>query len=316
MTSSVNKPIMTPATVSTSLAILAAVEKSNTLAVISKKNYLGNLSLLTKNISRKKDCWAAIIDHKYTINALKARFEGRNASLAAYAAAVLSSFKIMPALKETAPAAYAAWAAVNVDAKKVLEDRVLTSAPTPRQAAGMVPWADIVSMRHSLRAGSQERVLLACYVDLPCPRNDLGELQVYTTPPVEPAGNYIVLPLTKEPATMHLTSFKTDKKYGEITHTLPESLVEDIKASMSIFPRDNLFFTVKMRPYSGPSVFGKWANATLKCLFGKPLTLTGVRHSFLSSLDWNTMTGQQRLDLSQKMGHSVATQGAYKWIIP
>lgn len=307
---------MSPTTLATSHAILAAIATSPNLAEISQKNYQSSLRLLTQNISRQTDCWAAITDHKFSIAALLAKFEGRPASLNSYAAAVLTCFKLDPSLKTMAPSAYAAWCEVHAEARKPLEARVLTSQPSSRQAPGWIPFERLVAMRKSLPVGSPERLLLALYLDIPAARNDYSHLGVYSKRSLVKTANFILLPPSADlPVTLTVRSYKTQKVYGDITQTLPATLVEDIRAGMLKYPRENLFVSPQTcRPYKSPTVFGHWANQTLKRLFGCPLSLTILRHIYVSHLKFDSMTGQERADIARLMMHSVTAQGAYKWI--
>lgn len=297
--------------------IIAAIHNSPDLAPISKQNYIGNLSLLIKNISRKQDCRAAIVDHGFTIAALRKTFVGRFASLNAYSAAVMACFKLVPSLKENEPAAFKAWGLVLDESRRALEARVLTSKPTDRQAPGWVPFDQIVAKRLSLPEGSPERLLLAMYSDIPARRNDYADLRIYSSRPSPgTGGNYIVLPKSpKSPVTLTMTSYKTEKRYKDVSQELPDSLLRDIRASLVLVPRDRLFISPShLRPYRSPNAFAKWANSTLLRLFGRPLTLTIMRHSYVSNLKLDEMTGQEKADIARFMGHSVATQGAYRWI--
>ena len=60
--------------------------------------------------------------------------------------------------------------------------------------------------------------------------------------------------------------------------------------------------------------FSNWACKTLTNLFGKPLTLTGLRHSFLSSLEWSALSRLDRKEIACSMAHSVDQQELYRLI--
>ena len=60
--------------------------------------------------------------------------------------------------------------------------------------------------------------------------------------------------------------------------------------------------------------FSKWACKMLKGLFGKPLTLTGLRHSFLSSLEWSKLSRLDREEIASSMAHSVDQQELYRFV--
>ena len=58
--------------------------------------------------------------------------------------------------------------------------------------------------------------------------------------------------------------------------------------------------------YSGYSV------RMLERLFGKPVTLTTLRHSYTSSLDYNRPIRELN-EIAHSMGHSVGVQHMYRW---
>lgn len=300
-----------------STLIIATIQGAPHLADISKRTYLSHLTLLTTDFSRKTDCWAAIADHTFTIMALQARFKDKHASLNAYSAAVIACFRLIPTLKDSSPSAFNAWTVLMGDVRGALKARVLSSQPTVNQAPGWVSFEEIDAMRRSLQLGSPERLLLAMYTDIPARRNDYANLKIFSSqPPVGTRGNFIVLPnSSRSPVTLTLTSYKTDKHYKDVSEVLPDTLVEDIRAGLALYPRDVLFISPKFkREYKTTKAFSKWANETLSRLFHKPLTLTIMRHVYVSHLKFDEMTGQQRADIARRMGHSVETQGLYKWI--
>ncbi len=58
--------------------------------------------------------------------------------------------------------------------------------------------------------------------------------------------------------------------------------------------------------------FSKWCCSVLKKLFGRPLTLTLLRHSYLNETDWNKLTIAAREDLAANMCHSTEMQDAFR----
>lgn len=82
--------------------------------------------------------------------------------------------------------------------REPLELHALTAKPTDRQALGWVPFEEIVAKRDALPLGSDARLLLAMYTEIPSRRNDYGILPIYGTAPAAGTaaaeGNYLVLP--------------------------------------------------------------------------------------------------------------------------
>lgn len=157
------------------------------------------------------------------------------------------------------------------------------------------------------------------YVDIAPRRNDYANLKIYQSrPALGTKGNYLVMANEKgneQEVTLTLTEYKTAKTYHAVSEVLPDSLVNDIRVSLKMQPREFLFVSTKTgRPYKSEAVFGNWANGRLKEVFGKPLTLTMIRHSYITSLKFDEMTPGERTELATLMGHSRDTQGSYKFI--
>lgn len=288
--------------------------RASSLSETSKLQYMRRLEILAE-LGAHADTWTAITKHEETIAALQKKYRDRPASLHMYSTAVMSSFKHVPGLKELAPLSLLAWMGVDEEAKKPLQHHALTAQPTARQALGWVSFEKIVEKRESLPVGSDARLLISMYTLIPSLRNDLSNLRIHTVQPPEGAsGNYLFLP-HRGAAHLTITEFKTSKKYHQITEELPPALVTEIRASLKRRPREHLFVSQRERlPYKTESAFSGWANGMLKRTFGKPLTLTIMRHSYISHLDFNNLTPLERIEIAKKMGHSIDAQMKYQFI--
>ncbi|MEW5315243.1 MAG: hypothetical protein WDW38_006688 [Sanguina aurantia] len=290
---------MTAATKATSLRIVTAIQAS-VLSDTSKQQYLRRLEILAEQ-GGHADIWSAILAHKPAIAALRLKYAERHASLHMYSTAVLSAFKHVPALKEKVPAVYAAWLELHEGVQEPLELHALTAKPTDRQALGWVPFEEIVAKRDALPLGSDARLLLAMYTEIPSRRNDYGILPIYGTAPAggHSGGRGKLLGAAgvarkqqgtpgsqspraassrARPTTLTLNEYKTSKKYNTISEDLPESLIAEIRASLARKPRGHLFVSPRDgRVYKSEAAFSK-------------------------------------MDIARRMGHSVETQGRYKFI--
>ncbi|KAK9815743.1 hypothetical protein WJX72_008804 [[Myrmecia] bisecta] len=74
-----------------------------------------------------------------------------------------------------------------------------------------------------------------------------------------------------------------------------------------------LFATKDGEPYTAKN-FSRWCCDTLRKLFGRPLTLTLLRHSYLNSMDWNRLTISDQEELAAAMCHSTEMQHTYRWM--
>ena len=85
--------------------------------------------------------------------------------------------------------------------------------------------------------------------------------------------------------------------------------------SLQQHPRDYLFTEARsIRPYRHGG-FQQYASRTLKALFGKPCTLTLLRHSYISHmLAYGKLSIKDKEELAQDMCHSNETQTQYQCI--
>jgi hypothetical protein len=186
-----------------------------------------------------------------------------------------------------------------------------------KEITKVVKWADIIKMRNSLRSGSVERLLLSLYTYVPPVRADYFEVRI--NPPAsiiaDKKKSYIQLGDEGASSILSIRDFKTASTYKEIKHRLPQELYEEILISLGSKPRKYLFVmpTDNSRPYDR-GAFSKWANKTLFDLFKVHLTLTSLRHIYISTIDFTNMRAIDLDRIARAMGHGMAMQKEYQWI--
>ena len=238
-------------------------------------------------------------------------------------------FRHNEGLKEQQAAAYQEWYAAFQEINGAIDERYKNNEPSARQKEGYVPYAEIVAKRDALPEGGDDRLLLSLYTYLPPLRCDFNRLRIYDADPAaasalaaaaaEPAElNYIVLPRRASGganvALLVLGEFKTRAHHAEpLRKELPEGLVEQLRLSVHARPRDWVFMDRSGGPYS-PMSYTKWANRALARLFGRPLTVSLIRHSFINTLDMNTLTIAEKEKIAHDMAHTVAVQDRYRLI--
>jgi hypothetical protein len=172
----------------------------------------------------------------------------------------------------------------------------------------------VIKKRDELPHGDA-KLLLSMYTYLPPVRADYYEVKINPNP--VPAAmtkaNFILL--GQNTGEIILRDFKTAAKYKEIKHVLPKPLFDEIKAAVAQNARPYLFVmpTDPTRPYDR-GAFSKWANKTLKATFGLPMTLTTLRHLYVSTLDFNKTKASELEKIGNSMGHSIAMQKGYQWL--
>jgi len=247
-----------------------------------------------------------------------------------YIAAILAVFRHNEGLKDQQPQAYQEWYAAFQEINGAIDERYKNNEPSARQKEGYVPYDEIVAKRDALPDGSDDRLLLSLYTYLPPLRCDFNRLRIYDAEPAAPAAkdsakdaapaelNYIVLPRraagSANVALLVLGEFKTRAHHAEpLRKELPEPLTEQLRLSVHARDRDWVFTDRSGGPYSAMS-YTKWTGRALARLFGRPLTVSLIRHSFINTLDMNTLTVAEKEKIAHDMAHTVAMQDRYRLI--
>ncbi len=214
-----------------------------------------------------------------------------------------------------------------------LRDRAKDNVPTERQRAGFVSYVELQQVRKRLTFGSKERLLLLSFYGgcIPPLRNDLHAcaIQLLKCDDDESAQqallhqvtpHEILLPVDRNSAgVLILREFKTqDRKHPVLyTRSLGSELTGELRASLEKDPRAFLFTESNTAKPLTHSAFAMYARRTLQKLFGKPCTLTLLRHSYISHmLAYGQLTIRDREQLAAEMCHSPATQAQYQRIQP
>ena len=229
-----------------------------------------------------------------------------------YLAAILALFKHVPNLKEKEPRKYQLYTDAFNKLKTLLDETAKENKATQKQEEGLVPWEEIISTRDKKEKGSDIRLLLSMYTYIPPVRSDFDKIYIYTTKPqtiTHP--NYITL---YDPPQLILTEYKTAKTMGPLTSPLPAELVDEINASLTKHPREWLFLDRFNQPYKKPASFTKWVNRNLLVAFNKPLTISLIRHAYISQLDFNKLTIKEKETIGKRMGHNLMMQDRYRVI--
>ena len=169
---------------------------------------------------------------------------------------------------------------------------------------------DIINKRDEDGINIIHKLLLAMYTLIPPVRVDYYATQFIKENEIPDTENYIIL--KNGEAELVIGNYKTSKKWGKIVHSkLPDTLYKIIIQSLEEYPREYLFER-NGNPFTRNG-FSKWSSSVLNKLFGVDLTLTIVRHIYLTHQDLSKMTVQQRKQLGAAMGHSIELQATYQW---
>jgi hypothetical protein len=235
-----------------------------------------------------------------------------------YIISVLAVFKHNDGLKTQLKKYYDIWFKKFTEIDEAITQRYKTNEPSEKQLNAYVEFKEIVKKRDSLEAGSMDKLLLGFYTYIRPLRADFNAVRIYgydeNTIPIEDKRepNYIIF--NDDDVHLILNEFKTQRHHNKFDKKLPDELIKELKASLKNLPREWLFVDKFGKPYVATNSYTKWANRALHRLFGKPLTITMIRHSFISSLDQNVLTILEKEEIAKEMAHSRGMQELYRFI--
>lgn len=109
-----------------------------------------------------------------------------------------------------------------------------------------------------------------------------------------------------------LLSHKTASSHGRIIRAIPPALCDVLDASLKQMPRNVLFVRSDSQPFASSHSFTVWGERILEKEFdGRRLGFNGLRHSYISNVDYNRSSPQQLATLARDMGHSEFQQRRY-----
>ena len=168
------------------------------------------------------------------------------------------------------------WKKIEKTNWKSIAEHYEENKPTELQKEKIMTLDEIHRIRQSLEPGSLERLLLSFYTLIEPIRADYFATEIVTeSDPTE--DNYIILETSK----LVVKDFKTKQKYEKIENTLSTELSEELKISLRKYPRKYLFIRDN-KPYTR-KLFSNWACRTLSRILKQPMTLTALRHIYITN---------------------------------
>lgn len=282
----------------------------------SKKCYLRNLRTLTTKVVPGHSIEEVIQHADTSIAQIQKKYENTQ-TRKAMAAAIKALFKHVPSLKTKFPTQADAWNAFHAAQDRIISTKVMNSEMSERERANWVEWADVIAKQRALARdayGSDEHLLLSMYTLIEPLRQDFGNVAVIPAMPRNMSdlgeGNHIAIP-EQGPGTLVLSKYKTQGAYGIYTRDIPAELADVIRASLRRKPRGWLFVGARGKPFP-LHTFTIYSNKLLQTIFGKKVTVTTLRHSFISNIDFNQSTPSQLMRTSRNMAHSLIQQQLYR----
>jgi hypothetical protein len=289
--------------------LIEAIDSNPDLSPITKQNYRDRLRAILNHVDGKTI--DHVLLHPTTYIPLLRKWYPLATSHKIHFTALLALFKYNPKYREAHREAHEAWVKAFRDADQEVNDRYEKNEPTDRQVAGFVPYGQIIEAREALPSGHIHRLLLGMYTHLRPMRCEYARVAIYygRVPAGAPEPNYILI----KGKTVHmiLRHFKTRKHHEAYEIELPPPLVDDLVVSLEKEPRAWLFANAKGSYYS-TSAYTHWTTRVFQKLFNKPLTVALIRHSFINTLDFNTISIQEKKIIARSMGHTSETQDRYR----
>jgi len=229
---------------------------------------------------------------------------------------IKTMFRLAGDLKERRPDDFKAWGDVVTSLSQEKKEQGLSGQMTAKEEERWVDWKDVLAKEKHLAQteyGSFDHLMLAMYCLIPPLRQNFGNVKIYQAMPSTDGikENLLVITPTGK-GTLVLMDYKTSKKYGNFVKELPDDLVRVIQASLKANPRTHLFMKYDGEPYVLQNSFTWISNRTFKKLFGKPVTVSILRHSCISATDFNASTPQELFDKAKSMTHSLGMQQMYR----
>lgn len=203
------------------------------------------------------------------------------------------------------------WKRIQKSNSEPLTEHYLDNKPTELQKDKQIRYEELIRTLNALEKGSFERLLIAFYTLIEPIRADYYATEIITDNDHPTEENYIVVSETI--ATLYVNDFKTKQRYEAIKNTLSSHLYEELKESLKKYPRKYLFVMEDNKPFTR-KLFSNWACRTLTRVLKQPMTLTALRHTFITYKRSMNTTKDELKEMAKNMGHSRGMQQAYEWI--
>lgn len=282
-------------------ALLQSIRESDKLSQASKDHYISKATQLC-TITGHDLAW--VVAHpKETMQALSKAGKTEPMTQRAYITTIQAVIKYNPEQH----AHRTQWAALFTAVDTPVQNKYKNNTASERQLQAYVRWDDILKRREELPRTSDEYLVLSLFTLVPPVRSsDLCSVRLVKSPTDAAAHPNRLLLRPDGSMQIHIAEFKAKSdRLPHIEYDYPAALCSIIKESLRRQPRDYLLVSPQtQRPYADPNSFTKYVNRTLQKVFGKPVTVNTLRHSFITSLDLNKLTSGQKLEIANMMGQT------------
>lgn len=321
-----------------SRALRKAVEKG-ALSETTLQNYENRLNLLQQESGLTVHYMLRHPEHAHAVIVGKSGDVPQ--TVRSYITAFLTLFRHDRKLRERHDVKYQAFKDLFRTVDKVVQDRYNSNAPTERQRDVYMPWSDVLAKRDALvvdatkkdkkdgaedknGANNIDRLIICLYTMIPPLRADFGNVRILTREPLGKdgkggkddalSGNYLVVRDTY--MRLVLNEFKSkSRRLPQYSKVLPAPLDAVIRASLIAHPRRHLLVSPRTNePFLRDNTYVVYVHRVFERVLGKKVSISMMRHIFVNSLDFNTMTSGQKCQLAADMLHSTTTNDRYRLI--
>jgi hypothetical protein len=240
----------------------------------------------------------------------------------AYIIAFLALFRHNPKMAEQHHKEYAEFKKIFQTIDKVVKERYDSNEPTERQREAYMPWADVIAKRDALGRTSGARtsidyLIICLYTMIPPLRADFGNVRILKKEPVGKDaldGNYLVL--RDRYMRLVLNEFKSKcKSIRQYNKVLPDDLDAVVRESLQAHPRKFLLVSPRTQePFVRDNTYVVYVHRVFERILGKKISISMLRHIYVNSIDFNSMTSGQKCQLAADMLHSTTTNDRYRLI--
>lgn len=295
-------------------SLVNGIKKSDKLSVNTKGQYVERLTTLSKAMGKSIEYF--VTHPKEVAEFVQAKYKCP-LTQRSFIVAIKALFHHNPDLKLTHAKHFNAFGVYQNAMSQEVHERYMNAEPSEKERQNWVPWPDVLAKERELAAteyGSTNHLLLAMYCLIEPLRQDYGAVRILVDKRPAPyaTGNYLVISHDATQGTLILNDYKTAKSYGAFERALPANLMGVIRQSLVKHPRAYLFVDDSGDAYASKNSYSKFSNRILRKLFGKSFTVSMMRHSHISNIDFNASTPGQLMQTSRNMTHSLAMQQMYR----
>jgi len=203
------------------------------------------------------------------------------------------------------------WKEVQKRNSEPMSEHYASNQPTEQQKDKWMEYSSIIQRRDELEKGSFERLLLCFYTMMEPIRADYFSTEIVKEGDVSKEENYILYNDTG--ARIVIQDFKTKKTYERIENVLPAELYEELKVSLERYPRSYLFVIDDKKTPFTRKMFSNWACKTLTKVLKHAMTLTVLRHLYITEKMKEQTSLEEMKEIAKKMGHTREMQRVYGW---